>query len=120
MTWRAVFENPVEVVDKSEHPTVIEYAVQEMFKKKSPRAAARATAKKLAGSENLFLGGGVVEIDATRLEQALWQRLADHTLQMRQHYREGIPLLYIAEGTAQHFKQKPGIAAEIVRRIEGV
>lgn len=118
MTWQRVFENPAqESADKSDHPTVIEYGVQEMFKHKSPRAAARATAKKLSGSENLFLGSGVVTIDADRLEQNLWQRLVEQTIKARQSYKPHVSLLFIAEGTAMQFNQKPAVAQEIVRRM---
>lgn len=62
--------------DKTTHDTVIEYAVQEMIKRGGgPAKAAKSTARKLSGSENLFLGAGIVEIDATRLEELLWERL---------------------------------------------
>lgn len=119
MGWQKVFDNPApESVDKSDHPTVIEYGVQEMFKRKSPRAAARATAKKLSGSENMFLGSGVVSIDAERLEQNLWRRLVDQTAKAKQRFRPEVTLLWVAESTAQHFNQKPAVAQEIVRRME--
>jgi hypothetical protein len=111
-------ENPGTVVDKTDHPTVVEYGVREMFKHKSPRAAARSTAKKLSGSENLFLGPGVVAIDADRLEQNLWRRLVENTVEMRGRFRPDVSLLFVAESTASHFNQKPAVAEEIVRKIE--
>ena len=49
-----------------------------MFKGQSPKVAARNTAKKLSGGQNMFLGPGVTTIDAAKLEAALWDRMAEH------------------------------------------
>lgn len=63
--------------DKSTDPTVLEYAVRFMHKGKTPKQAAAATKKQLHGSENLMLGGGVVEIDEGALEDALYDRILE-------------------------------------------
>jgi hypothetical protein len=79
-----------ERVDKSNHPTVVEYAVRDLFKGKSPAAAARFTAKKLSGSENLFLGSGVVDIDPKVLEDNLWERMAASAVSAIPHLKPGL------------------------------
>ena len=70
-------------MDFSSHPTIVEYAVRECFKHKSPKAAAASTKRKLAGSPNLFVGSGteIVEIDEQQLENQIWLRMAARTIQ---------------------------------------
>lgn len=63
-----------EGVDRSTDNTVVEYAMREVFKGKTPRLAAKYTAKKIAGGENIFLGPGVSVIDEKVLEDAIWER----------------------------------------------
>jgi hypothetical protein len=101
-----------EGTDRSTNPTVVEYAVQDLFKGKSPAAAAKATAKKLSGHENFFLGTGVSTIDPQALEAALWDRLATFAAKDvaslkigKEHYALG--------GTLQHFNQKPALRARL-------
>ena len=70
-------------MDYSNHPTIVEYAVRECHKHKSPKAAAAATKRKLAGSPNLIIGGGIeiVEIDEQELENQIWFRMAERLIQ---------------------------------------
>ena len=72
-------QGSVDEVDRSTDENVVEYAVQAfIFKKKAtPKAAAVATAKKLSGGENMFLGPGVTIIDPKKLEDAIWGRVID-------------------------------------------
>lgn len=65
------------IEDRSTDHTVVEYAMREVFKGKTPRLAARATAKKLAGGENMFIGQGTIAIDEAKLEAAIWDRFLD-------------------------------------------
>jgi hypothetical protein len=69
--------------DHSEHPTVVEYAVRFLFKKKSPAVAAKMTAQRLGGSPNLFIGGGLVpvHIDPKKLENAIYERMVQRALE---------------------------------------
>lgn len=62
--------------------TVVEYAMQSVLKGRSVATAAKATAKKLSGGTNYFIGGGgaVVSIDPKKLEEALWERIVDQCL----------------------------------------
>lgn len=69
----------IEALDQSTDDVVVEYAVQELMKRKTTTVAkaAAATAEKLSGGTNLFIGGGVdiVKIDVAKLEAALWDRI---------------------------------------------
>ena len=69
-------------MDYSTHPTIVEYAVRECNKHKSPKAAAAATQRKLAGSRNLLVGGGIeiVEIDEQQLENQIRFRMAERVI----------------------------------------
>ena len=102
----------------SKDGTVVEYAVQEMFKKKSPNAAAKATAKKLGGFANVFVGGGSepLDIDVKELEEALWDRMANYVASSIPRFRAGKEH-YALGGTISHFQQKPTIRAELKRRV---
>jgi hypothetical protein len=103
--------NPVGT-DRSTHPTVVEYAVQDLFKGKSIAAAARATAKKLSGFENMFLGPGVTLVDAKELEAALWTRLVEYVVSRMKHIRIGYEH-FALDGTLKHFHQKPTERAKL-------
>ena len=96
----------VPATDRSTDPTVVEYAVQEMFKGKSPAAAAKRTAQKLSGSENFFLGSGVTTVDPKALEGALWDRLAAYAAKSVGGIAAGKEH-YALDGTLQYFKQVP-------------
>lgn len=67
---------PDDRVDQSENDTVVEYAMREVAKNKSPKAAASYTAKKLSGGSNMFIGPGITHIDPVILERAIWRRMA--------------------------------------------
>ena len=92
-------------MEASAHPTVVEYAVRECFKHKSPKAAAAATKRKLAGSPNLFIGGGIeiVEIDEQQLENQIWLRMAARTISC---LNDRQPERWFEEAILQEFSQK--------------
>ncbi len=94
-------------MDASTHPTVVEYAVRECFKHKTPKTAARITRNKLAGSANFFIGGGsdIVEIDETRLEDAIWNRIRESCLRNLSSTKPGMEHIAIA-GTLEQYRQK--------------
>lgn len=106
------------MADHSRDATVVEYAVQEMMKGKSPAAAARATAKKLNGASNIFIGGAQsnVSIDPAELEDALWDRLVGFTTVSIPRLKAGKEH-YALGGTLQHFSQKPKLRAELKERV---
>jgi hypothetical protein len=105
----------VGVYDRSDHPTVVEYAVRTMMKGKSPASAAKDTVKKLSGSENIFFGPGVTTIDPKKLEDALWARLVACAIHSMKHIREGKEH-FALDGTLSHFDQKPSMRKELKRR----
>ena len=104
--------------DRSTHGTVIEYGAREMMKGKSPAAAAKATAKKLSGAANAFLGSPTepVYIDPAALEDALWTRLVEFTTKALGSYKQGKEHWAI-DSTVQHFKQSPKIREALKKRI---
>lgn len=102
--------------DRSNHPTVIEYAIQHLFKRKTPAAAAKETVAKLSGSENLFLGPGIVTIDPKKLEEAIWGRMVQFTIQGLKHFKKGKEHWAIS-ATLNHYKQPPKFRAELKKRI---
>ena len=104
--------------DHSTHPVVVEYGVHEMFKHKSPEAAAKATAKKLAGSENMFIGPGIVTINDKALTDALWSRLVERTLKALESIKAGKEH-YALSGVLSEFGQKvtPKLRAELKKRV---
>lgn len=67
-----------ETVDRSEDPTVLEYAKQHLFKGKGIAGAVRETVKTLHGGTNVFIGPGVSSIDPAKLEHALVGQLYAH------------------------------------------
>ncbi len=104
------------MTDRSTHATVVEYAVREMMKGKSPRVAAQATAKKHSGYENMFFGPGVTTIDASILEEQLWERLTNLTIKSMKNMREGFEH-FALDGTLQHFAQKQSIRLPLKKRV---
>lgn len=91
--------------DYSKDGTVVEYAVQSMFKGKSLRAAARATAKKFHGQQNMFIGSfDQISIDPDVLEDALWDRLVGFTTASMPKLKAGKEQ-YALYGALQHFNQ---------------
>lgn len=105
--------------DRSTHPNVIEYAVQYLFKNKTPKAAAATTAKKLSGGPNMFLDvhpPDIVKINVPQLEDAVWDRIVDFAI-------KGVARIkvdkahYALDGAIQHFRQKPTLRAELKRRV---
>lgn len=95
-------------MDFSSHPVVVEYAVRECFKHRTPITAARTTKKNLAGFTNLFIGGGIeiVEIDENILEEQIWLRIRDACKDSISRIKPGMEMFGI-KGTLQHFGQKP-------------
>jgi hypothetical protein len=94
-------------MNASSHPVIVEYAVRECFKHKSPKVAATATKRKLAGSFNLFVGGGqeIVEIDEQELENQIWLRMAARGVQCIANVKPGKES-WALEGVLQEFSQK--------------
>jgi hypothetical protein len=105
--------------DRSTHAAVIEYAVQDLFKGKSPKTAAKNTAKKLSGVPNMFLGvhpPDIVKIDALQLEDAVWERLVDNVLKGIASFKPD-KAHWALDSTIMHFRQKPNLRAELKRRV---
>ena len=105
--------------DQSTHSTVVEYAVQNLFKGKTPKASAAATAKKLSGGPNMFLGvhpPDVVKIDARKLEEAVWDRIVDFALKGVTSFKPD-KAHWALDGAITHFRQKPGQRPELKRRV---
>lgn len=71
---------PAPPVDRSNHPNVVQYAVITLMKGKTPASAAKSTAKKLSGGDNMFLGPGISLIDAATLENAIYEYMVQHSL----------------------------------------
>lgn len=102
--------------DRTTHPVVVEYAVQEMLKHKTPSVAAKATFKKLNGIPNHFLGSVVPTVDPKRLEEALWGRLVDNTFTNLSKVREGKEDFALGM-TLSHFGQKDSLSPELKARV---
>jgi len=90
--------------DRSDHGTVVEYAVRELFKRKSPATAAKNTVKKLSGYENFFLGKGVTLVDAKKLEAAIFDRIANVVIDNISHVKEGMEHIAL-DMAMNHFVQ---------------
>jgi hypothetical protein len=111
----ARLSEPVYRNSNSTDPTVVEYAVQYLFKKKSISAAAKMTAKKLSGGTNYFIDGGrtVVSIDPKKLEDAIYERIVDKCLTWLASTAKGHESSVLL-GAANHYNQmsspewKPG------------
>lgn len=103
--------------DYSRDGTVVEYAVQSMMKGRSLTSAARSTAKKFNGTQNLFIGSmDDISIDGAELEDALWGRLVDFATAAVPKLRAGKEHFALL-GTLQHFNQQPKLRAELKKRI---
>ena len=105
--------------DQSTHGTVIDYAVQELFKGKSIKKAAEITTKKLAGAPNMFLGvhpPDVVKIDPAQLEEALWARLVDDVIKSIAIFKPD-KAHWTLDSVIQKFKQRPSMRKELKRRV---
>jgi hypothetical protein len=105
--------------DRSTHSTVVEYAIQELLKNKTPKKAAEITAKKLSGSPNMFLGvhpPDIVKIDAHQLEDAVWDRMVDRVIKGVASFKPD-KAHWALDGNLTHFRQKPNQRAELKRRV---
>ena len=105
--------------DRSTHPTVVEYAVQYLFKNMGPKKAAENTAKKLSGGPNMFLNvhpPDVVKIDVHQLEEAVWGQIVDRTIKGLGSFKPD-KAHYALDGNLQHFHQRPSQRAELKRRV---
>lgn len=104
--------------DRSTNPTIVEYAVQTMLKKrKDPAFAAKDTAQKHSGTENMFFGPGITHIDAGKLEDAIWDRMVDIVVKNIPKMREGVEH-FALDGTMQQFNQKKiKVRAELKKRV---
>jgi len=89
--------------DRSTHSTIVEYAVQEMIKKKiPPETAAKTTAKKHSGSENIFFGPGMTLIDPRPLTEALYDRLVGEVIKSIPRMKPGMGH-FALDGVVQRF-----------------
>ena len=78
------------VLCHSTHPTVIEYAVQFLYKRKSPKVAARLTAERLNGAPNLFIDAvNPLVVDPDLLEAEIWKAMAKRALENVARFRPG-------------------------------
>jgi hypothetical protein len=105
--------------DRSTDGTVVEYAVQNLFKRQSPKKAAENTAKALSGQPNMFLGvhpPDVVKIDPRQLEGAVWERMVDSTLKAIASFKAD-KAHWALDSTLQYFHQRPSQRAELKRRV---
>lgn len=103
--------------DRSTHPTVVEYAIQFLFKRKNPKSAATETAKRLSGYENLFLGPGVSTIDPGKLEDAVWDRLADFVIQSIKKTKSGMEH-FALDGAIANFNQSSSVRKKLKSIVE--
>lgn len=94
-------------------PTLIEYGVQELFKGKSIKSAARSVAKKFDGQTNLFLGQ--VSLTAGDMEEALWTRLVAEATKAIGRVKPGFEDMAL-QGTLDFFKQ-PDALPELKQRM---
>ena len=80
-----------EASDHSTNENVVEYAVQNLFKRMGVEKSAKVTAEKLSGGTNAFIGGGheTVSIDPKKLEGAIWDRLVKYTLKGMERMKPG-------------------------------
>lgn len=94
-------------MNHSSHPVVVEYAVRECFKRRTPRKAAETMMDKLAGSPNLFIGGGqeTVVIDANELERQIWVRMAARAVSAASRMKPGNEQMAL-EATLEEYGQK--------------
>ena len=108
--------DPERAMDRSTNTTVVEYAVRTMMKGKSPSVAAKDTAKKFSGFENMFFGPGVSYIDPQKLEEALWERLSEFTMVATTKMRPGMEH-FALDGTVSYFRQAPAIRKKLKAKI---
>ena len=107
---------PIAGTDRSDHPNVVEYAVRSMFKGQTIVRAAKSTAKKLSGSENMFFGSGVTVITPKRLEEALWSRLVGAVTAFLPKIKPGMEH-FALDGVLQQFNQPATMRVELKRRV---
>ena len=101
--------------DQSTNDTVIQYAVQYQFKNKSPAVAAKLTAQKLSGFQNMFLGGGVVFIDPKKLEEALWGNMMKQVIRNLSNLNPGMESIAVSSAV-NHFSLKSSDEKELLKR----
>lgn len=92
--------------------TLMQYCVQDMFKKRQIPAIAKSVAKKFSGSENIFLGNGVLEINPKELEAALWQYVGKSVAAFAGKVKPGKEHFAI-DGTMQQFNIDPKYRAKV-------
>ena len=114
-----------DVVDRTTNSTVIQYAVQSILKGKSVKAAAAHAAKNFSGSSNMFLGPGINFVDADGLEAALWDYLADNTIENLGRVKAGAEdfalgstlSLFFGLDAAKQDKNRPKLKALVISRL---
>jgi hypothetical protein len=110
-------EGDPQVMDKSTHPTVVQYALEFMKKGKTIPVAAKLTAERLSGGTNVFLGNGIVSIDAKVLEEAIWDKIVEETIRAMKSYKPEKQDMAIG-GTLQMFGQAKGPMMKINPKLE--
>lgn len=106
------------MTNASKEFATVEYAVRDMFKGHSLASAAKRTAKKFDGYENMFLGPGVIHVDESELEEALWDRMIYRTIEGVRRMRDGFEH-FALDGTVAFYKQTrfKKMRAELKERV---
>lgn len=103
--------------DHSTHPTVVEYAVRFLFKRKGPAAAAKATVKKLNGYTNYFIDTRPTSINAKTLEDAIWDRLLNKVQKNIATFKPGSES-YALGAVVDYFKLGKADAAKLKKLVK--
>jgi hypothetical protein len=112
-----------QAVAHADNSTVIQYALQEMMKKRvSPQVAAKRTATKLNGGTNMFIDpSNPTDIDPKKLEQNIWDYLVDKAVSLLPRVRvDNDSYDYPVGATAQTFSQQSNakFKDELTKRVE--
>lgn len=104
--------------DNSTNQTIVEYAVQFLFKRKGPAAAAKATVKNLHGHTNLMISPTTpVSVDSKKLEAAIWDRIVNQALKNVASFKPGKED-YAIEAAANHFRLGKRDGAKLNKMVQ--
>jgi hypothetical protein len=109
----------LEEADHSKHNVVVQYAVIEMQKKKSPKTAAEITLKKLSGASNLFIGSGmdIVSIDPVTLENHLYETMVQNIIGNISRYKPEVAYDYSLLGTLGLYRQDKKVGKKLKKMV---
>jgi hypothetical protein len=109
----------LEESDHSKHSVVVQYAVIEMQKKKSPKTASEITAKKLSGASNLFIGSGmdIVSIDPVTLENHLYEIMVQNIIDNISRYKPEVAYDYSLLGTLGLYRQDKKVGKKLKKMV---